>query len=207
MARPQWYPDWAGETIVIVASGPTAKDVPLDLAKGHARVIAINDSWRLCPWADILYACDIAWWTAHKGCPEFAGLKVSIDIGTSAFPLWNVRRLVCTRRDDRMEFDNLGTVGWGGNSGFNAYNLAVQLAPSKIILVGYDMQLRDGLHWHGAHGLGLYNPKAGNVERWRRCVDTPAKMVADRGIKVINCSPTSALRNYPKMSFAGALAA
>jgi hypothetical protein len=67
--RPDWFPDWHGETAVIVASGPSAAGVNLECAKGKAKFIAINDSWRLVPWADALYAHDHAWWEVWNGVP------------------------------------------------------------------------------------------------------------------------------------------
>lgn len=178
---------------------------PIELAKGRTKFVAVNSSWRLCPWAEALYAGDYAWWAAAGGCPEFPGLKVSID--RRACDEWGLRRLECSRADDRLEVSRLGTVGWGGNSGFGALNFVAQLRPRKILLVGYDMTLAAGSHWHGPHGDGLTNPKAGNVERWRRCIDAAAKQIAEMGVAVINCSPVSALRRYPKMSLAEALEA
>lgn len=201
--RPKWYPDWRGETIVIVASGPSASYCPLEIARGQARFIAVNSSWKLCPWADILFAGDFKWWEQNAGCPEFAGVRVSID--RRACETWDINRLRCYRSDARMQFD-LGIVG-GSNSGLNAYNLAVQLKPSKILLVGFDMTLEYGLHWHGQHPEGLKNPVLDVVGKWRRSVDNAAEIVAARGIKVINCSPVSALKRYPKMGFEEALAA
>ena len=105
---------------------------------------------------------------------------------------------------DRLELEPPGTVGWGGNSGFHALNLAVQLGAAKIILVGYDMRLDHGVHWHGPH-KGLNNPHPTNVERWRRVVDAAAEVIAALGIKAINASPISALENYPKMTLEAAL--
>lgn len=201
--RPKWYPDWRGETIVIVASGPSAATVPLETAKGQARFIAVNNSWKLCPWADILFAGDFKWWEQNDGCPEFEGLRVSID--RRACETWGIARLRCYRSDSRMQFD-LGIVG-GSNSGLNAYNLAVQLEPAKILLVGFDMTLEYGLHWHGLHPERLKNPILDVVGKWRRAVDNAAAIVAARRIKVINCSPISALKRYPKMGFEEALAA
>lgn len=204
--KPDWWPSWGGETCILVASGPSAKNVPLEIARGKARFIAINSSWQLAPWADILFGCDFLWWEAVDGCPEFKGLKLCLERRAVDKP-WGIRKVNDRRPDDRMVFDELGTVGWGGNSGFHAYNLAVQFGCAKIIFVGYDMQVNHGIHWHGLHPGDLHNPNRGNTERWRRAVDAPAKMVADRGIKVINCSPVSALRNYPKMTLEEALAA
>lgn len=206
MKLPDWWPAWEGETVIIVASGPSAKDVPLRDVKDEAKFIAINESWRLAPWADILFGCDYAWWRCVDGCRDFEGLKLSTEAKASGTKPWKIKPVGLNRGSDAMEFKKLGTVGWGGNSGFHCYNLAVQFGCKKIIFVGYDMTVAHGEHWHGRHPKGLNNPSAGNVERWRRAVDAPAEKVAALGIKVINCSPVSRLRNYPKMSIEEALA-
>lgn len=200
--RPKWYPDWRGETVVIVASGPSAAQAPLETAKDRARFIAVNSSWKLSPWADILFAGDFKWWEQNAGCPEFVGLKVSID--RRAAEQFGVLKLQGRRSDNRIEFDDLGHIG-GGNSGFNALNLAAQLGPSRILLVGYDMTLAHGAHWHGPHPEGLKNPNSDKVGQWCRAIDAAAEAFKKRGIEVINCSPVSALRRYPKMSFEEAL--
>ncbi|WP_246765270.1 hypothetical protein [Aminobacter sp. SR38] len=202
---PAWFPWWRGETVVLVASGPSAKDVPLDLAKGSARFIAINNSWQLAPWADVLYACDGAWWKNANGCPEFGGLKLTIDRRTTQEHDWGVRRVECSKGSDMLELRKINTIGWGGNSGFGALNLAIQFGASKIILVGYDMTVSYGAHWHGEHPSHMNNPRPGNVERWRRAIDNAAKQIEPLGIKVINCSPISKLQNYPRMTFQEAL--
>jgi hypothetical protein len=204
---PDWFPWWRGETCVIVASGPSAKDVPLELAQGRARFIAVNNSWQLAPWADVLYAGDWAWWANAKGCPEFKGLKLSIDRRACEQPDWGIRKVDCAKHDDRLELRRFNRVGWGGNSGFGALNLAVQFGASNIILVGFDMTIRYGSHWHGDHPAGMNNPRPGNVERWRRAIDAAAAQLAPIGIRVFNCSPISTLKACPKVTFQEALAA
>jgi hypothetical protein len=68
------WPNWAGETAVIVGTGPSAKDAPLELARGRAKVFVIKGSYKLAPWADALYGLDQGWWIAHQGVPQFQGL-------------------------------------------------------------------------------------------------------------------------------------
>lgn len=206
MSRPEWFPDWSEETVVIVASGPSAAEVPIWEAEGEARFIAINTSWRLCPWADMLFACDYSWWNRAKGAPEFKGIRATVD-KTAAVVFPDVHLVGCRKPDDRLFLEPIGTVGWGGNSGFHCLNLAVQFGCRRIILVGFDMHIRDGVHWHGKHPSGMNNPSRGNIERWRRAVDGAARVIEPLGITVVNCSPHSALQNYPKMPFAEALAA
>lgn len=101
--------------------------------------------------------------------------------------------------------DTPGEIGWGGNSGFHAINLAMQFGCARIILVGYDMTLTHGNHWHPDHKGELTNPTIGNVNRWRNAVDNIAPVARHYDIEIINCSDISSLRNYPKMKLEDAL--
>lgn len=195
--RPGWLPDWTGKTCVIVASGPSAADQPLHKARDRAQFIAVNNSWRLCPWAGILYAADVGWWSAHDGATEFRGLRVTGEPKAAAeFDLYHIR---CDRVDVLLTHGD--RIGWGGNSGFGAINLAAICGVSKIVLVGFDMHLENGSHWHGDHGAGLNNPNAGKVNRWRRAIDDAAGTLKAIGVEVINSSPSSSLKAYPKAPF------
>jgi hypothetical protein len=196
-------PNWRDATAVIVASGPSASSVPLELAKGH-RFIAVNSSWRLCPWADAVYAADFTWWNHCQGLPEFKGLKFTAD-GRAAKTWPSIEHVPIRKGTDMLIFDPPGTIGWGGNSGFQSINIAAQSGVTKIILVGFDMTLDGGTHWHGDHPKGMNNPRPGNIGRWRKAVDGAYRQLTERGVTAINCSPVSALQNYPKMSLREAL--
>lgn len=152
----------------------------------------------MAPWADVLYACDEAWWKKYSGVPDFSGLKISHD-GYRSPQEWNLRRIKIIRNDDRMHLSSFGVVGWGGNGGFHSLNLAAQFGAKRIVLVGFDMRLDMGLHWHGKHVSGLQNPTVTNVNRWRRCLDLAAPVLADAGVEVVNASMQSALSAFPKM--------
>jgi hypothetical protein len=191
--------------VAIVASGPSASQVNVDLLRDRAKVIAINSSWKLVPWADALYGSDYRWWYSVKGCPDFAGIKMSVDCRASETKEWKIRHLRCAKVDDALEIKRIGTVGWGGNSGFNAFNFAIQLRPSLIILIGFDVTVEKGTHWHGNHDKPLGNPRTHQMERWRRAMDRPAKIIAELGIRVVNCSPVSKIKSYPIMSLEEAL--
>lgn len=201
---PAWWKDWTGETCLLVASGPSATSVDLEIARGRVRAIAVNLSWRLCPWADVLYATDGAFWKAQGGVPEFKGLRLTSD--ERAVEAFGIAKVQCRKQDDRILLDAPGVIGWGGNSGFHALNLAIQFGAAKVILVGFDMTLERGSHWHGEHEGGLHNPTRGNVDRWRRVFDKAAPIAASLGVSVLNCSPGSALESFPKMSLEEALA-
>lgn len=205
--KPAWFPDWSGQTCVIVASGPSAATAEIEQARGRARVIAVNQSWRLAPWADALYGCDFNWWHLNKGVPEFDGLKISQDAKCTKH-FRDVRIIECDRAYDRKEeLLPRGLTGWGGNSGFQAVSIAAQFGPpKKIILVGFDMTLDGGIHWHGKHPKGLNNPQPQHVHRWREVLDAAAPTLSSIGVTVVNASMISALKAYPKMPLEEALA-
>jgi hypothetical protein len=165
----------------------------VELARGRAKFIAINESWRLCPWADVLYACDGAWWRKHSGVAAFSGLKVTQE--AAAARQFGLMLAKVSRGTNAILTDG-EMIGDGGNGGFQALNLAINWGAKRILLVGYDMTLERGEHWHGRHPQGLNNPREHNIRRW-----LSARWAAPAGVEVINCNPASALCAYPKMSF------
>jgi hypothetical protein len=180
--RPLWFPDWRGETVVIVGSGPSAAHARVEQAKGKARVICINESWRLAPWADVLYGCDGIWWRKSKGVPNFQGLKLCQD-GNACHDFPALLKVRVRHRVNEILTEKPGEIGWGG------------------------MRLDRGVHWHGAHRAGLNNPREANMARWRASVNGAAQRLAELGITVINASLDSALTAYPKMPLQEALEA
>lgn len=201
------WPVWTGETAVIVASGPSAADVPLEAGKDKARFLAVKDGWTLCPWAECLYACDHHWWEAHKGVLAYLGQRIAYDART--IEKWrglDILKVEIKKAHQHFLFDAVGHVGWGGNSGFHAINLAVQFGAKRIVLVGFDMRVDRGKHFFGDHAYTKERPSQGNCEKWRQILDGQAPVLAARGVEVINCSQVSALTAYPKMLFEEALA-
>ncbi len=200
------WPNWAGETVVVVATGPSVADVPLEIGKGRAKFIAVKDAWKICTWAEYLYACDHHWWVAHKGVVEFEGQRIAFNPRT--LEQWrglSFLKVEIAKQKREFLFDNVGTIGWGGNSGFHAINLAAQFGAKKIILCGFDFTIENGRHFFGDHPY-KGGPSAPNCKQWARIIDDGAYALEDRGIEVINCSPISALQAFPKMRFEDALA-
>lgn len=102
--------------------------------------------------------------------------------------------------------DEPGRIGDFGNSGGQALNIVAQFAPRRIVMVGFDMRLDRGVHWHGRHPPGLNNPRELSVMQWRRRIDAVAGTFAALGIEVLNASPVSTLQAYPIVSLEDALA-
>lgn len=203
---PEWFPKWPNETCVVVASGPSLIHTPIKQGKGKVRFIAVNRSVELCPWADIWYGCDYDYWKSVKGGPDFNGMKMTID--EHANQEWpDIHRIVCKKLTDVANFDQVNIIGWGGNSGFHALQIAVKAGCKKVILTGVDCTIKYGVHWHGPHTDGLANPREYSGLKWKNAIDGSYQQLLDLGVKVINCSQVSLLRMYPKMSFEEAMAA
>lgn len=203
--KPDWWPDWEGQICAIIASGPTAKKAPIERLKGKAKVIVINESYQLCPWADVLYGCDAAWWRMRCGVAGFNGMKISQDQDACAM-YKEIRKVNVDKHSNDLMIGTIGNLGAGGNSGFQSLNLAVQFGVYKILLIGFDMRVDLGEHWHPRHQMPLSNPHPNdNLPRWRKAIDGAAETLKILGIKVINCSSISMLQAYPKMTVEEAL--
>lgn len=200
------WPNWAGETAIIVGTGPSATDAPLALAKDKARFFVVKVSWRLAPWADAMYGVDKDWWIANQGVPQFKGLKFSPSpTAARAFGL----RQIKLKAKAQILTDELGVIGCGlktggGHSGFQAVNLAVQFGSKRILLVGFDMTLANGAHWSN-ETEAVAKPDAARTNMWREEFDACAPQFETLGVKVINCAMKSALKAYPKMPLHEAL--
>lgn len=104
-----------------------------------------------------------------------------------------------------MLFETWGEIGWGSNGGFQAINLAVQFGAAQILLVGFDMNLRNGVHFHGRHPPGLNNPRQASVDKWRAELDGQAPILEKMGIDVVVASPHSSLTAYRRQPLQEAL--
>ncbi len=200
------WPDWSGETTVIVGTGPSAAVVPLDIAKGKAKVFVIKSGWELAPWADALYGLDKGWWIANRGVPKFTGLKFSPS--PTACKVYGITQITLKPRAEILT-EKTGIIGCGlrtggGHSGFQAINLAIQFGAKKIVLVGFDMTLANGTHWK-PNDRGVAKPEAGRTESWRAALDGCADQFKALGVELLNTSETSALRSFEKVTLERAL--
>lgn len=203
--RLDWWPDWRGETVAIIASGPSAKQVDVELLVRHCRVLAIKENVELFTEAEVVYGCDGAWWKHRRGLPDFKGIKIGWD--ECACAEFGLRRAFITdKKCDELLLDEPMHIGSGGNSGFQALNLAVQFGAPRIALVGFDMTDRPGAHWYGRNNWpGANNPSEDNFRRWRAAFDNAAPVLSELGISVVNVASFSALKSFPRIGLADAL--
>ncbi len=196
-------PRWA--ECVIAATGPSLTE---DVAQRcrHARVLAINDAYRLFPFADLFYACDSAWWKIHGekvlALPgeRWSSHSEGSDEKLDAAARWGLN-LVRGAHEDGFSLDP-DLIHYGSVSGFQAINLALLMGAKRILLVGYDMRVNGQRHFFGNHPDPLTN-----AMRFETLVPQFAR-AAHRlppEIKILNCTPGSALDCFPMCDLEAAL--
>lgn len=206
-----WYPDWRGKACAIVASGPSTKKAGIEKLRGRLPVIAIKENAHdLCKWADVAYGCDLGWWQHRRGLQDFKGLKIGWDPHLpKLFP--DVRVITIKKKkdhpvqySDQMHFDELGVIGGGGNSGFQAVNLAIQFGADRILGIGFDMY---GDHWYGRNNwIKGNNPSDSNFRTWRKAFEGAAETMRAMGVEFVNASPNSTLHCFRKATIEQTLA-
>ena len=203
--RPSWFPDWSGDVVAIVAGGESVIPEAVDSLRGRCRVAVINNSYQLAPWADLLYAADGKWWEYHVAARGFSGLKVTPDAAAARRYGLNRVSLVPETAEEcaRIFLGGDGSIGHGGNGGFQTVNLVTAFGARRQIWIGLDFC---GEHWHGKHPDALKNPRPQTLEKWRKRLDGQADELKRLGVEVLNVSSTSALTNYRKCSLPEALA-
>lgn len=160
------------KTIVCVASGPslTSSDCQI-VSKSGAVIIAVNSSWEIIPECDHIYAGDFQWW---QGNAERVPLRIH---------RWASSHSACTKYNASY-FES--PMNGSFNSGQRAILLAKHLGAERILLLGYDCSLTNGLHWHENHSNGLKNPDEKSIVRWKREFSELTQHIPAHTI--INCS-------------------
>ena len=196
------------KTIGICASGPSLTREDCQTLKVSDVIIAVNDSWRMVD-CNILYAADQHWWSHHINDINigFTGRRVSCDPlkdgkrsnsnWNNSDPIeWGVEILGC-EIGERGLSRNKERVHSGGNSGYQAINLAYHLlgeVGGRVILLGYDMHNHSGKsHWFGDHPTTFVNNSKPD-----RFIDAFRSIKPDDyGLEIINCSRVTALDAFP----------
>ncbi len=175
-------------------------------------MIAIKENVNRCPWADVVYGCDPAWWRWRNGLREFKGIKMAWAGAGLAGDYPDIVQIhiangIKEKYLNGLSFDQ-GTVGGGGNSAFQALNLALQFSTRFIIGIGFDMNLDSGVHWYGKNRWPMANnPDGAALKRWAQGFENIAPQLKSRGIRFINASARSSIKAFEKLTIEQALAA
>lgn len=221
-------PLWKDQAVALLAGGPSLTAEQFE-AVGRAReadavrVIAINDSYLRAPWADVHYAADAKWHKWHtqgvdkpalglkaaevrERWASFAGQKCALQGAGEQSGVHMLRNAAYPYNLPSKISDDPSSLFPGKHGGFQALNIATLSGATKILLLGYDARLgaNGERHWHGDHPQE--NETNAKYADFRRSFSLVENDLIKRGIKVINCSQTSAIETFPKMTIEEALA-
>lgn len=184
-------PMWKGRTVVVLASGASLTRAAVASVR-HLPRIAVNDTYKLAPDAEIIFALDRSWWQRNAEALAMPGFKVTADAPAAPYP-----GVLTMRNSGKRGFDpDPAALRTQGNSGGAALHLAVHTGAARILLLGFDMR---GAHWHNDR---VHAPPT--FQRWIRAMDEFAEVVRDR-VEVLNCAPSSALHCYRRIELADAM--
>lgn len=180
----------------IVAGGPSFNEKQLRLLEGQKRIITVNNSFEKLPDAEVCYAGDYTWWNYYH----------NIVKNNTTSSLWtgnrqSARKFRLNHVDCRMGITGISSkfIVHGGNSGYQALNLAHLWGASPIILLGFDCNYgpnqkrhhyRDHPKEFGSNGDGIVS--------WKSHFEEAARAFKQLNKRVINCSPDSAIRGFEK---------
>lgn len=195
--------DWPGETVFVLAGGPSVLDLDLSLLEGR-RVVAVKSAWLMYPAADILFFADGRWWKQPDLQPRsFAGLIVTTAAEIGDPRVMKMKKVVPTALSDKPD-----TLALARTSTTGAINLAVHYGAKRIVLLGVDGKLAPDGRRHN-HGLRWPWPKgataaafADQIREYRAIAPSAVRL----GVEIVNANVDSSVDAFPKMTFAECLA-
>jgi len=196
------FGNWRGAVATIFGGGPSLSPAQVaavrawrQLRKPAAKVVVINRSVELMPEADMLYFCDERWYREHVDAVQrFAGVRRGPVVTLENRQLEReIPGLTCLekRGQNGISLDPRG-VCTGQNSGYQVLNFLLNLGVRRALLLGYDCKPAENgrTHWHDGHGVATPpSVYPAFLSRFRE----GARLFADAGLEIVNCTPGSAL--------------
>jgi len=197
---------WEGRRCFIVAGGPSLRGFDFDSLSGEL-TIGINRAFEyFSPTINVAMDVDFFRWI-HDGTygdealakfKSYQGIKLWIDVRRAEVrDVFVIRGSRTIYGKPRLE----NGIYAGVHTGAGALSLAIALGADPIYLLGYDMgfsETEEGRksHFHDGH------PKRRSSDRtfevFRRNLEAYYEHIQRWGVRVINCSPTSALGKFER---------
>lgn len=193
---------WPGCTMVLLGDGPSLTRADVACVRGRARVLAMNYSFRLAPWADVLWSYHTRTLVGDSGVDPttFAGRIFTLE-RTAPAPPWPV---IAMTGATGLEAAPTG-VRHGNNSGYSAINAAFHLGARRIVLLGYDCCAAEDGRFNWARPADDPGRPAYQFALWRQRFETLVAPLRAAGVEVLNASRRTALECWPRVSLAEAL--
>lgn len=183
--------------IFIIGGGPSINETNLDLIKDKF-VLGTNSAFKLGTWVDICFFVDARF---HKWNQEELD-KWPNRIITTCEEFKNHSKIEYYKAFDKAGLckhsDKIARPNKGKNVGSSSIDLAIKLGGKRIILIGFDMKMKNGRHnYHNDHN---HTPRDDVYNNFFRHFNGIVEELPDFGAEVINATPDSALKVFPKKS-------
>lgn len=183
------FPDWTGRTVVCIASGPSLTAEDCERVRGMMSIVT-NTTFRLCPWADVLFGYDTTWWTWHLKEVQATFNGLLFTHGSNHAKHVQSASLHPRYRDFH-------------NSGACAIALAIACGASRVVMLGYDCQKTGGRwHHHADHPPGR---NCDTMAKWPGWFAELAAYAKQHGAEVVNASRVTALECFPRVDLEEAI--
>lgn len=192
--KPRIPRDWVGETVFILAGGPSVTPADIERLKGQ-RVLVVNSSYYSVRGADTLLFTDLRWWRKHQRRVRsiFSGEVVTLTPDNEAYQGIKIY--------DRQRSGGISTdptrLAWWHTSVTTALNYVALKGATTIALLGLDGQdAPDGRTWHHAPHPEKWgrNPKC--YEMHGIALAAMVEPLREIGVRVLNLNANSAHRMF-----------
>ena len=187
---------------IIIATGPSlmAEDIHTAICSDR-QIYAVNNAYTYLMRADVLYACDCEWWNLHHKLSLNYFINERWTTNDEAAKKYGLNHVPGEHWEQRrIPFDVSGHgIVYGGNSGFQALNLAYIKGIRDAILLGFDMghEKNESKHCHGEHPSGIDRPSP--FAEWIRSFERAAPVIAAAGMQVRNATRRTRLTCFPQV--------
>lgn len=180
------------KTAICIASGPSLNRDDVEYCRGKGRVYTIKEVGLMAPWADVLYAADTDWWDQNpERWRDFQGEKRTVSKAAA-----DRHGLIYLEAKTQLKWSTTpGALATGGNSGFQALNMAVLDGADRVILLGYDYgydPARQDKHWWDKEHPR--NSRQSNYAEWNRRLAAAAPLIP---VPVLNATAETAITCFP----------
>jgi hypothetical protein len=197
LTQPHWSipREWAGERCFIICGGPSVNAQRHLIPQLKGRVIAVKQSVLLRPDADLF-------WIGGEGMeqlvmplvPKFTGQYIAVRGKSCPSMGTTVHRLGRTK--DHTKLPDMPTHVGGYDTGTSAISIAYHFGASEVVLLGYDMK---GGRWFNdeiKHPMPF--PPQSQFDGHMAPLAGLAADCKAKGLRVVNCSPDSAVKAFEK---------
>lgn len=202
-------PWWNDRPTLIVGCGSSLKGFDFSQLRGLGYILAVKQAVWDVSFADACFGLDLPWMKRCRN--ELSQLTVPLYLavppGLSEKQYTHIPNAVYLERlrvKNKLS-DDPRKIESGGNSGFGAFNFAILKRAKRIYLFGYDYSSSGGHYCPERYD----QPQNHNARYWPRWGDNffdIKDQIAVAGVTVVNASPNSTLKAFPKVTLEQAIA-